>query len=216
VGYRLPVSEAATLYCVSELKISMQESIVMKLAKYIGLLVVVFPVAVYAFVKPAKILLPEVAGVECIEAWLCVDDAKRAKEAEALYEASVASVESKLTIFDRKPRFVFCSTMKCFTSFGFNKSAGQSIGGFGVVIGPRGWKNYYVEHELIHQWQSLNFGVIRSWLAPEWIIEGMAYSLSDDPRAILHEPFQTYREKYSRAFGRLGGEELKHALESVM
>ncbi len=188
----------------------------MKLAKYIGLLVVVFPVAVYAFVKPAKILLPELAGVECIEAWLCVDDTKRAKEAEALYEESVARVESKLTTFDRKPTFIFCSTMKCFTSFGFNKSAGQSIGGFGVVIGPRGWKSYYVEHELIHQWQSSNFGVIRSWFAPDWITEGMAYSLSDDPRALLHEPFQTYRKKYGRAFRGLGGVELKHALEGEM
>ena len=31
----------------------------------------------------------------------------------------------------------------------------------------------------------------------QWLSEGMAYSLSDDPREQLSEPFQTHRTKFN-------------------
>jgi hypothetical protein len=185
----------------------------MKLAKYIGLFMLILPIVVFEFIKPAKILWPEIAGVECVKDWLCVDDIVKANEAKALYEEAKESVEQKLTSFSKNPKFIFCSSMACFSSFGFEKAAAKSIDGFGVVIGPRGWKKYYIKHELIHQWQSLNFGVVGTWLAPDWITEGMAYALSDDPRAVLHEPYQTYRAKYTKKYGGLSGLELKDKLE---
>lgn len=185
----------------------------MKYSKYISLLIMLLPIVVFAFVKPAKIVLPQLAGVECIKEWICIDNHDRFQEAENLYETSLSKVERKLTKFENKPKVVFCSSNECFSKFGFNKAAGKSIGGFGVVIGPRGWKPHYIAHELIHQWQSSNFGAIAVWLGPSWIIEGMAYALSDDPRKKLSEPFQSYTEQYTKEFGQLSGPELALALE---
>lgn len=184
----------------------------MKYSKYISFFVLLFPIAVFAFVKPAKIVMPQVAGVECVKKWLCVDDLSRLEEAQTLYEDSLSKIEKRLAKFKSRPKVVFCSTIDCFSKFGFDRAAGKSIGGFGVVMGPRGWAPHYVEHELIHQWQSSNFGSIAVWRAPDWIIEGMAYSLSDDPRVTLSEPFQSYREKYGGVFGSLRGGELMLAL----
>ena len=156
--------------------------------------------------------MPEVAGVDCVEKWLCIENANDLEKASLLYENAINEVEEKLTSFNEKPRVVFCSTLSCFSSFGSNKAAAKSIGSFGVVVSPRGWANHYVEHELIHQWQSEKFGSITIWLAPKWIKEGMAYSLSDDPREILSEPFQGYREKYKKMFDGLRGHELEAAI----
>ena len=186
----------------------------MKYSKYIVLIILIIPAAVFAFVKPAKIVFPQLAGVECIKEWICIDDANKFKEAELLYTSSLSEIEGKLTKFGKKPKVVFCSKQECISAFGLNKEAGISIGGFGVVIAPRGWKPHYVKHELIHQWQSENYGAISVWMAPHWIIEGMAYSLSDDPRSELSSPFHSYREKYNRVYSQLSGKSLKLALEN--
>jgi len=187
-----------------------------KHSKYIALITLIFPVVVFAFVKPAKIVFPQLAGVECVKEWICVDDISRFKEAKSLYEASLSEIEGKLTKFENMPKVVFCSSQECFSAFGFNKAAGMSLGGFGVVISPRGWTPYYVKHELIHQWQSENYGSLVVWRAPRWVIEGMAYFLSDDPRGKLSDPFQSYREKYGQVYGQRRGLELKLALENEM
>ena len=170
------------------------------------------PLAVFAFVKPAKILMPEVAGVECVQSWLCIDDINKIETATALYELGLNDVEAILTPFNKKPKVVFCSTQSCFSKFGFNKEAANSIGSLGVVVAPGGWEHHYIKHELIHQWQSEKFGSISVWLAPMWVTEGMAYSLSNDPREILSEPFQSYRKQYNSTFGHLRGNKLKVAL----
>ena len=33
---------------------------------------------------------------------------------------------------------------------------------------------------------------------PTWLIEGMAYSMSEDPRHPLQEPWESYRTKYEQ------------------
>ena len=186
----------------------------MKLSKIIGLFLLVAPIAAFAFVKPIKIIVPEVAGVVCVEKWLCIDDVSKFENASFLYERALKEVESKLTPINKKPKVVFCSTQSCFSKFGFKKEAAQSIGSFGVVVAPRGWQHHYIKHELIHQWQSEKFGSISIWLAPKWVTEGMAYALSDDPREILSEPFQGYREKYNKKFSLLEGHQLEVALSN--
>lgn len=187
----------------------------MKYTKYIILVfVVAFPLAGFAFGKPLKIVAPEAFGLNCPEQWLCIDDMSRLEEAKSLYAAGITIVESRLSPLTKKPKVVFCSTKACFSGFGFGPQAGQSIGGLGVVIAPRGWKSYYVTHELIHQWQSEKYGALNVWLAPDWIVEGMAYALSDDPRKTLSEPFQTYRNHYRRQYGDLSGLALENALRS--
>jgi hypothetical protein len=43
---------------------------------------------------------------------------------------------------------------------------------------------------------------------PEWFIEGMAYSLSEDPRTELAEPFEQYRSQFEAWFRSVGKEQL--------
>lgn len=185
-----------------------------KYSKYIGLfLILIFPISVLAFGKPLKILVPEVSGVECFSDSICIDDVSKLEEARRLYEQAAKEVSIKLSPLNNSPKIVFCSTPECFTSFGFNKQAGVSIASIGVIIGPRGWKGHYLTHELIHQWQSQEFGFLSTWLAPAWVKEGMAYHLSDDPRELLSEPFQMYRNQFKQEFGALRGMELKLRVE---
>ena len=186
----------------------------MKLSKVIGLFFLIAPIAAFAFVKPIKIIVPELAGVVCVEKWLCIDDVNKLEDASLLYESALKEIEAKLTPISEKPKVVFCSTQSCFSKFGFKNEAAISIGSLGVVVSPRGWKRHYIKHELIHQWQSERFGSISIWLAPKWLTEGMAYSLSDDPREILSEPFQGYREKYNNKFSRLVGHQLEVSLSN--
>ena len=99
---------------------------------------------------------------------------------------------------------VFCSTAACYNSFGVSAATARTVGGFCIVIGPQGWKPFYARHELIHrlQWQQL--GVIQMYRKPKWFIEGMAYSLSDDPRPTLVEPWQSFRSQFSAWYIKVG------------
>ncbi len=180
--------------------------------KYAGLFVLVSLLSIFTIAKPVKIFYPQLAGVQCPHPWLCVDDLSKVDEARLLYENALKGVELKLSSFDHKPRVIFCSAPACFAAFGFEKEAATSIGSLGVIVAPRGWTQYFVEHELIHQWQSENFGLLAMTMAPTWLKEGMAYSLSDDPRAVLQEPFQSFRSEYRSKFAQLEGEALRVAL----
>jgi hypothetical protein len=131
----------------------MRWEVVVKLLKFIGILMLLLPFVAYAFVKPVKIIFPEVTGVKCIEEWLCIDDLSKQKDAKKLYVNALSSIEFKLTKFNNKPKMVFCSSDDCFAKFGFSKSKANSIATFGIVIGPKGWKPYYIKDYLIHQWQ---------------------------------------------------------------
>ena len=125
----------------------------MKYSRVIVLVMLIVPVTVFAFVKPAKIVFPKLAGAECITEWICIDDTNRFKEAESLYISSLSEIEGTLTKFKKRPTVVFCSSQECFSAFGFNKAAGKSIAGSGVVIGPRGWKPHYVKHDLFQDYR---------------------------------------------------------------
>ncbi|MDH5300188.1 MAG: hypothetical protein OEW58_02355 [Gammaproteobacteria bacterium] len=166
-------------------------------------LLVLFPIVVLTISNPIKILLPQLAGVKCVETWLCVEDLAQADKARQLYLRALGRVENKLSAFQNKPLLVFCTSQSCFSSFGFKNEAGQSIGSMGAVIAPRGWLLHFVEHELIHQWQAQQFGVAATWAAPRWLSEGMAYSMSGDPRHQLVAPYQGYREIFEAKFSHL-------------
>lgn len=188
----------------------------MKFLKYLVLFLSASLFSVFTIAKPTKIVYPQVTGVTCVETWLCTDNLDRVAEARALYEKALQNVEVKLSKFVNRPKVVFCSSQTCFSDFGFKKPAAASIAGFGIVVAPRGWTQYYVEHEMIHQWQSENFGFITMLMTPEWLKEGMAYSVSDDPREQLDEPFHSFRQEYETKFQQQRGLELKAALEQVL
>ena len=168
-----------------------------------------FPIATWAFYKPVRVLAPElVSGITCESETICLDDTSRFVEAAKLYDEAILFVSSTVGEIQKKPRIIFCTNESCFNSFGFDKATAHAVGTSGIVISPRGWKYFYVRHEIIHHVQAEKMGVISQWLSPAWFKEGMAYSLSEDPRRTLPEPNQEYREKFAQWYGKIGKDRL--------
>lgn len=166
------------------------------------------PLAAWAFFKPVRILAPELAGVTCVDETICIDDPSRLAEAAGLYREALEFVASSIGRIAQAPRVVFCTSEACNESFGF-RAAANTIGTFGIVISPRAWKPYYLRHEMIHHLQKERLGNIKGWLVtPDWFIEGMAYSLSEDPRPALPEPLQHYRAQFETWYRQVGKEGL--------
>ena len=178
------------------------------LIRVLILVLALSPVAVWSFFKPARIVAPQWAGVSCVSATICIDDPSRQEEALALYRDALQFVDSSIGRLESHPRIVFCTTEACNESFGF-KAAANTIGTLGIVISPRAWKPFYLRHEIIHHLQKERLGNLRGWLiTPDWFIEGMAYSLSQDPRTTLPEPLQGYRSKFDTWYREVGKENL--------
>ena len=167
------------------------------------------PFAAWGMYKPMRVLAPDwVDGVICVRSEICIDDQSRIGEAEDLYERALHDISNVVGAFHNKPRVTFCSTENCFHSFGFDKAAATNIGISGIVVSPRGWKTSYLRHEMIHHRQSEEFGVLSSLFKPEWLIEGMAYSLSGDPRTQLAERWQRARDRFDAWLGSVGKDNL--------
>jgi len=170
-----------------------------KLLKWLlifGLLVA--PLATWFFFKPVRVMAPTLVGVKCTESGICLDDLALLQKATELKDKAMAFVQGKLGPMQKTPRIIYCSTRECAKAFGITSNAAYHFGTFGVVIGPRGWEPYVVRHELIHHVQMEHLG---SWHAllvtPTWFIEGMAYSLSEDPRRPLPtESLESYRVQF--------------------
>ena len=159
-------------------------------------------VASFAIPSPLRALAPGLFGLVC-ENRVCVDDANRLAEAQELLQRARADVTQKLGAPLALPLALFCSSEECFRTFGKRRSTAETFGGRTILIGPRGWAAHFVRHELIHVAQYEKLGLIRAWRGPRWINEGMAYSLSEDPRRPLPAPLEAWRAQYER---RLGGE----------
>ncbi len=166
------------------------------------------PLAAWAFFKPVRVVAPEWAGLTCVTDSLCTDDVSRSQEAEALYDEALAFVGAALGAIDNKPRAIFCSSDACSASFDLGRRAGMTIGTFGIVINARGWEPFYVRHELIHHLQNERLGMFPAWTKPKWLVEGMAYALSVDPRQTLSEPFQQYRSEFEKWYAGVGKERI--------
>src|SRR5205085_8210542 len=54
------------------------------------------PFAAWAFVKPVRVFAPELAGVTCLSAHICIDEASRFVEATRLYDEGVSFVQSQV------------------------------------------------------------------------------------------------------------------------
>ena len=168
------------------------------------LLVLVVPVASWFVVRPVRVVAPSLAGVTCPTAQICLDDASQLAAATALLAEAQGFVAARLAPLRKTPRVVFCSTATCAEAFGLGARSAVTIGTLGTVIGPRAWKPYYLRHELIHQLQAERLGVLSTLFKPAWFVEGMAYALSDDPRAVLAEPWQGYRARFGDWYAGVG------------
>jgi hypothetical protein len=167
-------------------------------AKRLALLVfIVVPALAWAVVRPVRVLLPRVGTtVTCVDASICVDDPERTDDAKAVYAEAVTFVSRRFGAVEGEPKVVFCSTQVCADHFGLGKRSAVTLGTLGTVVGPRAWKSYYVRHELIHYEQFKHLGLLRVLRSPSWLVEGMAYGLSEDPRKPLAEPFESWRKEF--------------------
>lgn len=186
----------------------------MKKIGWAVLISLVLFVLLWMFLKPSRIFIPALAGVHCNENNICTDDISRLEEAQLLGSEALKNVEDKLGSLDYEPKIIFCTTEKCFESFGFVMASAQTIHTFATVVSPRGWKPYYIEHELIHQWQFNKVGY-KMYLAPKWLLEGMAYGLSDDERIVLKEPFEMYRNQFLTWYKGVNKANLVKAIEDA-
>ncbi len=188
----------------------------MKLALRIAfLLLVVVPLAAWFIVKPVRVIAPTAMGLQCASTSVCVETPDKLPEATALYNESLSFVGRSVGPIQSQPLVVFCSTQTCANQFGLGDRSAVTVGTMGTIIGPNAWKAYYVRHELIHHLQGQQFGVLRCILMPSWLIEGMAYSLSEDPRAKLAEPWQQYREHFNAWLATVGRETMWNAARSL-
>lgn len=175
---------------------------------------VVVPALAWALVKPVRVAVPTLNGVSCVEQ-VCVDQLDRLGEAQALYHEGNEFITERFGLELKQPRVVFCSLPACAEGFGLGTRSAVTVGTVGTVIGPKAWKSYYLRHELIHQLQADKLGSVLLLLKPSWLLEGMAYALSDDPRPVLAEPWQGYRAQFGAWFGKVGRDGLWERAKGV-
>jgi hypothetical protein len=179
-------------------------------------LLLLSPAAAWLLFKPVRVLAPQlVSGISCVTETICMEDSGRYDEADRLYSDALSFLETSVAPFEEWPRVIFCSTQTCFESYGFSKSSAHAVGDYGIVIGPQGWTPRYLRHEMIHHLQAERLGVYKQWRSPDWFIEGMAYSLSEDPRQNLAEPWQQYRARFEEWYQQVGKERLWHEAENL-
>lgn len=179
-----------------------------------AILFVIIPISFAAY-KPARVLYPKINQIDCINK-LCIEREDKFMDAVNLISRANKILSSNSLNIPSQPKYIFCSTQQCFESFGFDESRAHNVGKYGIVIGPRGWSPHIVAHELVHYWQNQNLGSINILLADEWLVEGMAYALSNNPRRELSEPFQSYRDKYRQWQKTIEKTDLLKALKSVL
>ncbi|MEM6521458.1 MAG: hypothetical protein AAF722_19255 [Cyanobacteria bacterium P01_C01_bin.70] len=148
------------------------------------------------FVGPTKVFFPSLVGFSPVSENVYIDDITRAEKAKRLYSDAYEFTSKNIWHFERSPKVIFCTTQESLAKFGLSTQAAITFGTFGIVISPRGWKAYYVRHEMIHHVQIEQMGFVKYWQLPQWFIEGMAYSMSEDPRPQLSEPWETYRSDF--------------------
>lgn len=182
---------------------------------FILIIVIAIPILLFAFYKPSRVIWPGIFGLTRIEKGLYLDEPQRADEARWLWATALQDIEKELGQFKKEPKIIFCSEQKDFEKFGFKKSAARSVGPAGIVISPRAWKIYYIKHELIHCWQTENLGMINIYFYPQWLREGMAYSLSGDPRETLDEPWQTYRKEFNQWYEKIDKKNLLKEIKAI-
>lgn len=174
------------------------------------------PIAALAFVKPLRIVAPTlVPGIACPLPNICTDSVAGFGEARQLYEKGFSTAVAAVGPFQDVPRVVFCTTSECANAFGLGRRAAETVGDLGLVVAPRGWKQFYLAHELIHYRQAESLGNLAVATKPKWLIEGMAYSLSGDPRHPLGEPFEQWRSQFETWHANLGARDLWDAARSV-
>lgn len=162
------------------------------------------PVGAWAFFKPIRVIAPELNGVNCSGA-VCVEELATLSFASELHEAAMANTAAKLRPLTSPPRAIFCSTQKCYRSFG-GIGRGITVFNLGIVIAPESWQVYIVEHEFIHMLQAQELGLLGRQRAPMWFKEGMPFFVSEPPESDLPAYANPWVEQYMTWELRIGRE----------
>ena len=171
-------------------------------------LAVAVPILFFAAFTPSRRLVPSIVGLDCDSQGICAESWQQLQRAQPLYEDSKQFVQGRLGRLEHPLHTIFCQSDWCASYFGLSGSKAQTTGLFGTVIGRDAWVPYLVRHELIHQIQNERMGIFRLHSGPEWFLEGMAYSLSDDPRADLGVPWQEHRARFDSWYAATGSANL--------
>ncbi|MBB1473994.1 hypothetical protein H5368_13240 [Luteimonas sp. MC1782] len=163
------------------------------------------PAIAWATFKPVRILAPALNGVTCADR-VCVEDPSRLTEALALQRAAVAEVGRKLVPLKDAPVTVFCSTRRCYHSFGGGMERGAALFNWGVILPPESWVPYIVEHEYIHMLQAQQLGLLGRQQTPAWFKEGMPFFVSEPPAHELPEYARPLASRYQAWEQRIGRE----------
>ena len=164
-----------------------------------GTLVLALLVAACALYKPLRALTPETFGLNCVTDSLCVEDMSSVTEATRLRDDALSFVAANVGPIDQSPRVLFCSSEDCFSRFGNPAVAALYFWGLDtLLINDKGWQVYILRHEMIHHWQVEQFGAVQASQLPRWYIEGIAYSISQDPTDPLpRSDIQEWRDQFN-------------------
>lgn len=175
--FKMPMNQ----YSMTNMELSLKCRITIRAA----LAVLFITVTACSSYKPVRVVAPELFGLTCFPDGICLDDPARHNEAAALTNNAKSFVDDRFGPAPNLSRVLYCSTKSCFSQFGNPQVAALYVWGTDtLVVNETGWQDYIIRHELIHHWQAKTFGVLPSSSGlPRWYIEGMAYVLSDDPRA---------------------------------
>ena len=138
------------------------------------------PALAWAAFKPVRILAPALNGVTC-RGSVCVEKASQFALAAQLQRDAVAEVGRKLVVLEHAPLTVFCSTRKCYRSFGGGMERGATLLNWGVILPPESWVPHIVQHEYIHMLQAQQLGLAGRERTPAWFKEGMPFVVSEPP-----------------------------------
>lgn len=154
--------------------------------------IVFFILILLMLVKPIRVALAQQLPFLSCQGNVCVDEPQQQDKAQKLYDQAIQQTQLRVGNFQHHPTMIFCSTQACAETFGMEHAAAKAVGNLGTVIAPRGWKEFYIVHELIHDRQAEEWGNLAMLTKPKWLIEGMAYTLSNDPRPKLSPPFEQW------------------------
>ncbi|PTV55414.1 hypothetical protein [Acinetobacter seifertii] len=173
-----------------------QYSKIIKIGLYGFVTLAVLILATLIWFKPIRVVFAHHLSLLHCEDHICVDDPKAEPLAKTLYNRALQETQDIVGAFHQQPTMVFCSTLECANAFGMEKAAAKAVGNLGLLVAPRGWKDFYITHELIHHRQAEEWRNIAMLTKPKWLVEGMAYTLTDDPRPTLSAPFQQWRAQF--------------------
>ncbi|MCP1107855.1 hypothetical protein M6G53_21005 [Serratia nevei] len=190
----------------------------MKYKKISSLLIALFVILMTVgllTIKQLRVAFPTLLpGITCQTTTLCTDDVAKLEDAQKLYRTGYEHATTAVGPFIGSPKVVFCSTERCAEMFGMEKRAAAAIGDLGLIIAPRGWTPFYLTHEMIHYRQAESFGNLAMLTKPSWLIEGMAYSMSGDPRR-LGAPFDEWRTQFDMWHATLGTQPVLQAAKVI-